>query len=363
MRHSFNIIAFSLLFSHIAQTVPVPSSPNAIPSLTTLLPLHGLIRSFDIKFENLAVRANGQILTTSTLPNASIYQVDPLGILPLTLIHTIPNVTSTSGITEGQPDIFYVASGDYNLKSPTTTVPQSYSITEIDMRGVSVLPNGALTKEPVIKRVANLPEAALPNGIAFAGSSSNNLLVADTFRGLIWNVNVLTGRVGVTLNDTATKGTSSSAAGINGIKVHNGTIYWTNTGASTLYRVPVDKSGSVPAGVTPTLVTSNLTCDDLEVDNEGNAYVAGPLDILTKVSPLGQKEIIAGTFNSTSSDLIGPTAIRFGRSASDRWSIYVTTNGGVSTVSVTVPGSAGVSRVDLGLSAGLIPENDLGGCP
>lgn len=321
---------------------------------STLLPVHDLLRSDIIKFENLAIRPNGQILTTTTYPNASIYQVDPLGILPMTLIHQIPNITSATGITEGKPDVFYIASGDISLKSPTDTVPQSYSITEIDMRSVLVLPNGTLTRKPIVKRVASLPNAALPNGIAFADPTSDNLLVADTFRGLIWNVNVSSGAVGVTLNDTTTKGdigSGSSATGINGIKVHNGTIYWTNTGRSTLYRIPVDEEGNVPSGVSPTLITSNLTCDDLVVDNEGNTYVAGPLDIITKVSPLGQKEVIAGAFNSTTSDLIGPTAIRFGRLASDQWSMYVTSNGGVQGVAVVVPGSAGVSRIDLGYFA------------
>lgn len=342
MLPSLSILALSLVS---AQAAAIPPSNNS------LLPVHGLIRSFDVKFENLAVRSNGQILTTSTLPNASIYQLDPLGILPLTLIHQIPNVTSASGIAEGRPDIFYVASGDYNIKSPASTTPQSYSITEIDMRDVSVLPNGTLSRQPAVKRIANLTQAALPNGIAFAGPISDNLLVADTFRGLIWNVNIQSGVVGVTLNDTSTRGTGASAAGINGIKVHNGTIYWTNTGASMLYKIPVDQNGNIPAGVSPILVTSNLTCDDLVIDDEGNAYVAGPLDIITKVSSAGQKKVIAGAFNSTTSDLVGPTAIRFGRLVSDQWSIYVTTNGGLSSVSVTVPGSAGVSRIDLGYLA------------
>lgn len=120
-------------------------------------------------------------------------------------------------------------------------------------------------------------------------------------------------------------------------------LYWTSTGANSLYKVRIDKHGNVQAE--PTLVSSNVTCDDFVLDHEGNAYVAGPLNVLTKVSPDGQQEVIAGTYNSTSSTLVGPTAARFGRLASDSWSLYVTTNGGVTG---QVPGTAGVSRIDLG---------------
>lgn len=324
-------------------------SSNTLQSLdNSLLPVHSVVRDPTIKFENLAIRSNGQILTTSTLPNASIYQVDPLGILPLTLVYNIPNITSSCGIVEREPDIFYVVSGDISLKNPFDTTPASYSITKLNVTGLSVLPNGTLNRQPIAHRVANLTGAALPNGAAFAGQQSDNLLVADTIRGLIWNVNVRTGTVSVTLNDTSTKGITAkgqTASGVNGIKVHNGTIYYTSTGASALYKVPVDTQGIISTGIKPSLVTSNLTCDDLIVTDDGIVYVAGTENVITKVSPTGEKKIIAGIYNSTASPLGGSSAIRFGRLASDRWSMYVTTNGGLN---YPVPESEGVSRIDLG---------------
>lgn len=350
---SFLILSLSLLFAHAAPAeapydTSRPASANTIQSPEYPLPVHALIRDPTIRFENLAIRSNGQILTTSTSPNASIYQVDPLGILPLTLIYTVPNnITSACGIVEAEQDIFYFVSADINLRSPFNLTPSSYSITKLNVSGLSVLPNGTLSKPPTAKRVANLTAAALPNGAAFAGPKSDNLLVADTIRGLIWNVNIRTGFVGVTLNDTSTKGITSSgetASGVNGIKVHNDTMYYDSTGASALYKVSVDAQGNIPTGAKPSLITTNLTCDDLVIDNDGTAYVAGTLNVLTRVSSTGEKVVIAGTFNSTSSSLGGPTAARFGRSASDRWSLYVTTNGGLDS---PVPDSQGVSRIDL----------------
>ncbi|PVH70339.1 hypothetical protein DL98DRAFT_597928 [Cadophora sp. DSE1049] len=313
----------------------------------SLLSVQKITRIDNIKFENLAIRPNGQILTTTTKPNASVYQIDPLGILPPTLIHFIPNVKSATGIAEGRPDVFYVASGSFEIQEPAQTHPESYSITEIDTRGVSLYPNGSLTRQPVIKHVANLPGASLPNGVVFARPGSENLLVADSFRGLIWNVNVYTGDVGVALNDSTTKGVQEKGpafTGVNGVKVYNDTLYWTNTGLNSLYKVPLDRCGNVPTGQVPVQLASNMSCDDFAVGRQGNIYVASPQDVLFRIGSSGQREIIAGRLVSNSSALVGPSAVRFGRLVSDRWSLYISTNGGVYA---PVSGSTGISRVDL----------------
>ncbi|KXS95289.1 hypothetical protein AC579_9894 [Pseudocercospora musae] len=328
-----------ILLAHVKER----SVPSAFE-----VPVYNITRFANLGFENLAVRPNGQILTTTTNPNASVYQVDPLNILPPTLVHTIPNVTSANGILEREPDVYYIASGYINLTSPFDTVPSSYSITELDMRGVLVLPNGRLSRPPVTKRIASLPNAALMNGIALARPQSDHLLVADTFRGLIWNVNVQTGSIDIALNDTTTKGSTSNPAGINGMKVHNGSLYWTNTGQSKLYKVAIDEKGNVPYGCKPEVVTANIVCDDLVLDHRGIAYVASPSGLITKVSPGGQQEVIAG--NSTGSKLNGPTAVRFCRLASDRWSLYITTDGGIPQFGGPVNGTQGVSRIDLSAS-------------
>lgn len=173
--------------------------------------------------------------------------------------------------------IYYVASGTINITDPLATFPETYSITGIDMRGVAVLPNGALTIKPAVKRIASLPRTALPNGVALSRPKSDYLLVADTFRGLIWNVNIRYGSVGVALEDATTKVA-------NGLKVWNGSMYWTSTGLGSFFCIPIDERGNVLPGPILVLVASNLTCDDSVVDERGEIYVAGPLDVLTKVS-------------------------------------------------------------------------------
>lgn len=318
----------------------------------TLLPVTNITRFANYRFENLAIRASGEILTTNANPAPRLWQVDPLGILPPTLIYQGQNGTGLAGIAEGKPDIFYVAGGYVSLTFPIITKPDTYTITEVDMRNVSVLPDGNLTQQPTIKTVAHLEGAALLNGVTFA-PNKENLLVADSFQGLIWNVNVSSGAIGVALNDTTTKGVigaqNGTLTGINGIRVHNSTIYWTVTGRNAIYTIPVSANGSIPTGAKSSLLASNVTCDDLAVDDAGNAYIASPYDVITKVAPDGKQKVIAGIFNTTSSNgnltLAGPTSVRFGRLASDRWSLYISTNGALTNPNPN--GTQGISRIDL----------------
>jgi len=75
--------------------------------------------------------------------------------------------------------------------------------------------------------------------------------------------------------------------------------------------------------------------------------VASPPNALIRVDTrTGSQLVVAGTFEGTVSDIIGASSAQFGRAASDRTIVYITTNGGSFT---NAPfGSQGVSRVDVG---------------
>lgn len=314
------------------------ASPNTFSNGTYIV--HNITRFADYRFENLAIRSNGQILTVTATPSASIYQVDPLGIVPPALLYTVPNVGGMFGLQEGEPNLFYTVVGSSTPFPVKKIALGSYAVYEIDVRGVHVLPDGTLSRKPAVREIAHLPQCQLANGVAFTRPRSKTLLVTDSFAGLIWKVDTCDGSVGVALNDSSTGGNNV----INGLKVHNGTMYYTGTGSQTLWKTPIGEDGVVPAGENPILITSNLTCDDLVVDAQGTAYVASPDGIVTRVTSAGEKQVIAGTFDSTHSDLMGPTALAIGQLESDRWSLYITTNGGSSGNS---SGVQGVSRIDV----------------
>jgi hypothetical protein len=124
----------------------------------------------------------------------------------------------------------------------------------------------------------------------------------------------------------------------------------TNTATSKFYRLPIGKILTVPAGAQAELLASNLPRDDFVLDAAGFAYAGGQAGVINFVDPSkGTVRAIAGTLGLNSSALVGPTTVQFGRTASDRNNIYLTTDGGILN---TILGSQGVSRIDVGDVAG-----------
>lgn len=76
-------------------------------------------------------------------------------------------------------------------------------------------PNGSRKQEATVRKVAELPDAKLVNGMATV--SDGIVLVADSLAGLVWKVDVGTGAVSVATDDQTLKGPSATVAGVNGI--------------------------------------------------------------------------------------------------------------------------------------------------
>lgn len=114
---------------------------TASPVRDLSLPAHTISRQpAGYRFENLAIRPDGQILTTTASPGANIFQIDPLGILPPTLVYEVPLVNgSAAGINEGERDVYYVVAGMFDILNTSVTHPDTYQIVELDMRGTFVL--------------------------------------------------------------------------------------------------------------------------------------------------------------------------------------------------------------------------------
>lgn len=64
--------------------------------------------------ENIAVRANGQLLVTAfDIP--TIYQISPTGLATAQALHTFPHVLGLFGIAEVRKDIYAVVAGNLSL--------------------------------------------------------------------------------------------------------------------------------------------------------------------------------------------------------------------------------------------------------
>jgi hypothetical protein len=263
-------------------------------------------------FENIAVRANGTLLVTR-LDVPELMEVDPVTGSGKT-IATIPGSKSLTGINELTPDVFTVGAGDYDLASGT--VIGSYCLWLVDLTGA----------EPSLRQVTEkMPGVGLLNGTTTWDETT--VLAADSASGQLFKIDVTSGKYTVCLSGEHLLPAEGAPMplGINGVKIHDGYVYFTNTTRATFYRVPVDADAK-PTGEIEVQATG-FPQDDCYVMDDGTAYVVTHVtNMVMKVSPKGEAISIAGGFKSM--DVAGCTACAVGRTPEDKNVLYVCTGGG-----------------------------------
>ncbi|MCJ1324001.1 hypothetical protein MMC10_000663 [Thelotrema lepadinum] len=277
--------------------------------------------------ENLAVRSNGQILAT-LFTSPQIYQVDPTGKSPASLVYTFPQQTSCLGIAELGTDIFYVVAGNVSFTT-FAGLPGSFNVYKIDMTNYH--PGG----KPSVSKVANFPQAKQLNGMTVLNALQNTLAIADSAAGSVYSLNVKSGAVFPIGNDPSESPTSTAVPiGVNGVKIWGNKLFFTNTDKNAYTSIPITSTGYAIGSASS---LSNITGpDDFQFDSFGHAYFAGE-DAIRKSAATGGA---VSTF-SDSPLLGGSTACEFGRTLSDSTVLYVSTSGGLNqyiTGSFTNPG-------------------------
>jgi len=267
----------------------------------------------DTWVENLAVRHNGQIVVTeNTRPR--IYQVDPFMSQKAILLHEFPETPSILGIVETSPDVFHVCSA--NFSSETFQGFGGAYIFRLDMRRFHPDRPGSVG----VSKIATIPQAQALNGLTFLGWNSILLLVSDFDLGVVFSVDIDTGESQIAINSTYSR---STGFGVNGLKVRHDVLYFTNSQQQTLVKVAINARGEAIGDYTVS-AHGGFAPDDFAIDVQGNFYVAEYLqskDGLVFVPRGGG----AATYIA---EIRGPTACAFGRTASDRDILYVSTSGG-----------------------------------
>jgi len=295
----------------------LPASIRAPPSRT-------VIRFNDVPtwVENIAARANGNLLLTLFLPNASLYQVEnPSSRSPtLSLAHHFEEVDGLLGITESTPDKFFVLGG--KLVDTTTPVNGTFVLFEVSFASTSAVS---------VRTVAHFPDAVLPNGVTTIPEARHIAIVADSDAGLIFRVDTRTGRHETIIQGPETARTK--IVGANGVTVRDGYLYWTNSDLISVYRIRIDSGGFPARGAKVELVVAVKGAplfDDFAFDERGNIWVATNLDNELYVADLcGSSKLVLGGPNNTL--LAGDTAAVFGRTRADRGVLYVSTSGAFAT--------------------------------
>ena len=196
--------------------------------------------------------------------------------------------------------------------------------------GSAVLSGWVGGKEPALfavdpdgrSRVAlRLPGAQFPNGML--RWRDGVVLVADSYRGVIWRADLTQGRADVWLDhdSLARASTDNPTPAANGIKRHGDAVYVSNTARQLLVKIPVIDG---QAGA-PEIVQRDLGLDDFDFDSAGTLYGATHVyNSVVRRSPSGELTVIAGLPQG----MAGSTAVAY--SPAGGGELFVTTNGGVS---------------------------------
>jgi sugar lactone lactonase YvrE len=265
-------------------------------------------------FENIAVRKNGTLLVTR-IDVPELWEVDPKTGIGKSIL-SVPKIMGLTGVNELMPDVFALGGGDYDFAAGRH-VPGSNGLWVADLRG----------EEPHLRLVVMIPEIGLLNGTATWDEKT--VLAADSVEGKIYKIDVETGAYSVCLDDETLKIADGAPTplGVNGVKVHDGHVYFSNTTRQLFCRVPVDKDIKATGPVE--VFASGFAQDDFCIAEDGTAYVTThPTNMVMKVPPGGGEAVLlAGAY--TSMEVASGTACALGRTDEDKDVLYVCTSGAI----------------------------------
>jgi hypothetical protein len=314
--------------------------------------------------ENLVPRSEDGNFVATLLSAPEVYLLSSTNAFPPLLLAQFPSHTAVLGVVELGHDVFYAVVGNFSVKTFESGWG-SYGIFKIDLNGHTAgaqkAAHGKLGKQAAkgvkVAKVADLPLAGLPNGLTVLNPNTGLLLVADSTKGLVWSVNVFTGKTGIAINDPSmapNAGLSGGLSlGINAVSVSNGYLYYDNSNTVSFYRIAVNLTTGHATGPAELLADqefSNIFPDDFTLDFAGGIWFAceyGHVAYLGDVSSGAfQPGIVAVAANTTGS--VGLTSAKFGTSAEDlkRGSLYVATNGGPFTYGGAHPAQGQLVRYD-----------------
>ncbi|KAF7326314.1 hypothetical protein MKEN_00484800 [Mycena kentingensis (nom. inval.)] len=298
--------------------------------------------------ENIAVRPSNQFLLTSVV-SPTLFSLDaraPNVTTSWSEIHTFPNATGLTGITEYAPDQFAVVSSVLNT-STRTDEPGSVFIWRVDLSRAN--------SHPHIRRIAHIPESTGANGLSRVPGLPDVVLLADSVAGSVYEINMRTGATRVLIQDALLEPVGPvPATGINGLHVdpHAQFAYAINSAQGTFLRIPLAVQHSAKLAVTGPvehLATIPFATpggpDDFALDKHGRAWVTVHPGSFVVISP--PKEEKNGTWVQEEAVdhpenvfvFPGPTAAAFGRAEGTEETVYVLTGTGQIIAVDTTAGS------------------------
>ncbi|KAI1165435.1 hypothetical protein F5B18DRAFT_169785 [Nemania serpens] len=283
-------------------------------------------------FERIIRRPNGEYIVTQLEPDAQLWLLKDASS-PNARLTVLNNFTEANGVlgiaAVGYDSYIVTAQKFYSFLHP---VPNTTVIWEIRFKD----PNSDRFS---LRKAADLPAAGLLNGIATLPQDPTIALLGDSFKGQVLRLDVVAGTHEVILDLPELSAAADSAlpVGVNGLQIHKGHLYWSNTATVAFYRIAIDQNGYPRNGArveTLAVIAGISGLDDFTFDKRGNIWGLAPIDNQAFVVYKGLDprceyravQFVAGALNSH--EIPGPTAYAWG-TGDDSHLLYVTTSGGV----------------------------------
>ena len=152
-----------------------------------------------------------------------------------------------------------------------------------------------------------LPGVQVINGLALDRSADDTLYATDSTSGTVWRVSLRTRTASLWAQGPLLMPAAGSNLGANGIKVHNGAVWVTNTSNGTLLRIQIGRHGT--AGAITTVAQGGLTgIDDFTFINAGNTVLAAlnSQNDVALIHPDGTHQIVL----TATDGLTSPTSVQ-----------------------------------------------------
>ena len=232
--------------------------------------------------ENLVAASNGALDLTFNY-SLQVGVVSSGGAL--SILATLPQDSANSAAVTG---IVRMSNGDLYVNYAAGSQSGIWEIT----------PSGSA------QQVVALPDAQWLNGLAY-DSSENALYATDSNLGAIWKISLSNGTASIWSQSTDYNPSSAGVKGTNGLKIHNGNVYVSNTALGTLYSVPINSDGS--AGAISTVATGVTGIDDFSFASNGDVIAAQ--DPVSEVSDINLSTGTTTVLLTASAGLSDPTSV------------------------------------------------------
>jgi hypothetical protein len=270
-----------------------------------------------------------------------IYDKTPVNLAPTAVVSEFPKGTFLENIAiDGAGNLFINSHLDGKIyridgqgrRSEWASIDGTIAGIALNPDGSALISGWLKGKEPAVFTVdargrseflMRLPGGQFPNGVLRFGDG--RYLVADSYRGAIWNIDSVKKSATVWLeHESLTRAdVNNPTPAVNGIKVFGGALYASNTARQLLVRIPIVNG----AAGTPQTLMQRIGLDDFAFDEAGVLYgTTHVYNSLVRVTPQGAVSVIAGLAQG----MAGSTAVAVAKTETGVTTLFVVTNGGLS---------------------------------